>query len=122
MPHTPDIGDFKNLQNLLNQAIADIPKVVWELYYPLYPESIPKLMKCLSSPPWINPTLRSSDAIATIDQPESATLEEVRSAIKLAVRSERFCDGAWLKFLENGSLEALVKRAGEIISRKHRGD
>ena len=81
--------------------------------YPEYPDDVQAFYLLAGSGCWQDfgySPKRSSEMLADPERIRTATLPEFRSMLTYCVRSERFGDGSWEHWLQEGYIVALLKR------------
>src|SRR5690606_35486295 len=84
---------------------------VFIMPYPQYDAEVVRFFDLVRQPQWIDSDYDPETAHAWLDDEGAdarATIEQVRSMLTCCLRAERFCDGAWLGFIEDGSLVRLL--------------
>ena len=88
--------------------------------YPTYSPVVVEFFDLASQPWWVDggydplaagEQVRNDEAIAT------ASLGQIKAMLTFCVRSERFCDGAWLAMLEQGRIVAILRRLQKLRGR-----
>ena len=104
------------LREHFDTAMSVCDQISWEGNYPAYPDEVSALMRYITASPWCNPQYKPTETKAVLERIQGANLDEVRSVLTAASRSERFCTGAWKDALEVGRLDLIVARAEELTN------
>lgn len=116
MSSEPTIGDQSRLQAHFDAAMAVRHEIPWKAGFPEYPEAITALMHYIGSSPWCDDHYDPGATGTVFDRLDSADLTDVRTVLTAIHRSERFCDGAWELYLNDGALARVIERAAHLIT------
>ena len=86
---------------------------VFQIPHPVYPDDVIAFFMRIGMDPWFDPNYRMSQAELFAAEPDriaNASFAEVRALLNHCSRGERFCDGFWIKVLEDGVVQAALRR------------
>jgi len=87
--------------------------------YPRYTSDVNSFFNQVAQPWWRDTNYLRSEAskkIRDFDFIRSADIDAIKTMLTTALRSERFGDGSWLWLLENGVIQAILRRL-EILQK-----
>jgi hypothetical protein len=89
----------------------------WQGRLPQYPDDVVAFFRWAKDGVWIDPGYDPKIASKLIQDDAyiaQATVDELRPLITFCVRGERFHDGHWANMLEQGRVQAILRRLKEI--------
>lgn len=85
----------------------------WKGMSPVYPHDVVAFYRWASDSVWMDTGYDPAQAgqlIQDDDYIAGATLQQLRPLLTFCVRGERFSDGHWAAMLENGRVQAILRR------------
>jgi hypothetical protein len=86
--------------------------------HPTYADDVVAFFMLIGTEPWIDRhyrRLRPEDLVADPGRIPDAGYAEVRALLNHCSRGERFCDGYWLEALEEGIVQAALRRLAALV-------
>ncbi len=88
-------------------------QIGWKGMSPIYPDDVTAFYRWANDPIWMDYDYDPAVAGKLIEDDThiaNATISELCTLLTFCVRGERFFDGHWAKMLENGRVQAILKR------------
>lgn len=89
----------------------------WKSYYPVYEEDVVAFFRLAGESCWMDTGYKPAEAQKLVQDDQfiaQATLPEIKTMLTYCVRGERFSDGFWASLLENGRVQAILKRLQQL--------
>lgn len=99
------------------EGAAQLPDGSLSLGWPDYDPLVREFFHLLASEPWADTAYQPARARSLLDDPAGlarAELAQVREALTLCMRSERFGAGGWADAISSGAIRRLLQRLAQI--------
>jgi hypothetical protein len=108
------LEDVLELEISYHKAVSALEKIEWQGMYPVYPIEISDFMRLLDSAKWLSRDYQPDEVSQILANIDAASMEDIKTILTAALRSERFGDGMWISILKGGTLTAVIARAKDI--------